>query len=58
MLLYNDCPHLSKDAKFEKYTGCKNLLTYIHPKTPKLFRSTASLHIPKDTRFQKFGVQL
>lgn len=38
LLLYNDCPHLSKDAKFEKYTVCKNLLTYIHPKTPKLFR--------------------
>ena len=39
LLLYCDCPHFNKDMKFEKYTVCKNLLTYIHPKTPKLFRS-------------------
>ena len=38
LLLHNDCPHLSKDTKYAKYTVCKNLLTYIHPKTPKLFR--------------------
>ena len=25
--------------KFEKYTVCKNLLTYIHSKIPKLFRA-------------------
>ena len=38
MLLYVGYPHFNKDTKFKKLTVCKNLLTYIHPKTPKLFR--------------------
>ena len=37
--LYDGCPHLSKDTKFKKLTVCKKILTYIHPKTPKLFHS-------------------
>ena len=39
LLLYCDCPHFNKDMKFEKYTVCKKLLAYIHPKTSKLFRN-------------------
>ena len=39
MLLYNGCPHFNKDIGFKKLTAYKKLLTYIHPKTPKLFRS-------------------
>lgn len=38
MLLRDSYPHFNKDTEFEKYTVCKNLLPYIHPKTLKLFR--------------------
>ena len=52
LLLYNGCPHFNKDIGFKKLTVYKKLLTYIHPKTPKLFHS---IKVPPYTQGQEIS---